>query len=90
MNRFLVDETEYVTPDGMEGMNLSLTNLQQPVIKPAQDAGKTVGIWYVADVATENDEMYEVVFGKTGQKVDLFYSDHPLAAMKARDRLQPN
>ena len=51
-----------------------------------QAKGHTVGIWYsTTKLPVENEETYELVFGKSGNVVDLFYSDRPLEAMKSRD-----
>ena len=86
MNRGLKDEVNYTTPEGMQGINLSLTHLKQEVIKPVQAKGHTVGIWYSTSVyPVENEETYKLVFGQSGNVVDLFYSDKPLEAMKSRD-----
>ena len=48
MNRGMKEETEYKTPEDMQGINLSLELLKQDVIKPVQDVGHIVGVWYVA------------------------------------------
>ena len=88
MNRGLAEEPEYKTPEGMQGINLSLELLKQDVIEPVQDVGHTVGVWYIAARTEETNEVYELLFGKTGNVVDLFYSDRPLEAMKARDQIQ--
>ena len=39
---------------------------------------------------TENNKVYDYLFGKTGRAIDLFYSDKPLEAMRARDLIQGN
>ena len=57
------------------------------MIEPVQQAGFTVGIWYCTKVAAETDQVYNLVFGKTGKAVDLLYSDDPVKAMRARDAI---
>jgi len=44
-------------------------------------------VWYAADVFEENEVMWEDVF-EPQSAVDFFYSDRPLEAMQARDKLQ--
>ena len=57
------------------------------MIKPVQEVGHLVGVWYVAARTSETNEVYELLFGKTGNAVDLFYSDRPLEAMRIRDKI---
>ena len=75
----------YSTPIGMEGVNLDLHYLDQDAIEQIQTSGKSVAVWYWTKTEAENEKAYNLLFGKTGNKVDYFYSDFPLEAMRARD-----
>ena len=65
----------YSTPTGMQGVNLDLHYLDQDVIENIQTAGKLVAVWYWTKTESENTKAYDLLFGKTGNKVDYFYSD---------------
>lgn len=82
----------YPTPTGMAGINVDYHYLEQDVIEDTQKNGNVLAVWYwnadQGGTTTENDEMYQHVFGKTGKMVDYFYSDNPLEAMRVRDLIQ--
>ena len=73
----------------MTGINVDYHYLEQDVIEKTQADGKVIGVWYWSSnqggPTTENEDIYERVFGKIGNKVDYFYSDNPLEAMRVRD-----
>lgn len=75
----------YPTPQGMEGINIDLHYLEQSVIRKTQFEGKSLSVWYWTETEEETTKAYNKLFGLTGNKVDFFYSDDPLEAMKARD-----
>ena len=83
----------YETQRGLEGILIHNNFLQQEFIEKnhAIGQGKLVGIWCTTlkGKVKEADEaaMYDKLFGKTGKRVDFFYSDHPSKAMKARDKI---
>ena len=68
----------YQTPQGMDGINIDLHWLEQNVIIESQILGNTVGVWYWDAKETENEMVYDKLFGVSGYKVDYFYSDDPL------------
>ena len=82
------DPEEYKTPKGMQGINVRLTSLNQQMIEKSRDAGKKIGIWIGKTDQKENQGIYDLLFGETGKRVDYFYSDFPVKAMKARDNIQ--
>jgi len=75
-------------PEGMDGINVDLRYLEQDVIEQTQSDGKFLGVWYWTVTDTENNTVYDKLFGKTGKIVDFFFSDKPLEAMRARDLIQ--
>ena len=65
----------YPTPRGMQGINIDLHYLDQDVIEKTQTNGNAVAVWYWTKTESENEKVYNLLFGKTGNKVDYFYSD---------------
>ena len=82
-----LEKNGYPTPRGMQGINLDLHYLDQDVIEKTQTNGNAVAVWYWTKTESENDQVYNLLFGKTGNKVDYFYSDQPMEAMRARDAI---
>ena len=83
------DPKEYKTPKGMQGINVRFSSLNQQMIDKSRDAGKKIGIWIgKTDSQKENQDTYNLLFGETGKRVDYFFSDSPVKAMKARDNIQ--
>ena len=86
------EQDGYETSTGMTGINVDYHHLEQKVIEKTQEDGKVIGVWYwnanQGGPTTENIDVYEHVFGRTGNIVDYFYSDNPLEAMRVRDMIQ--
>ena len=59
----------------MQGINIDLHYLDQAVIRKTQTNGKAVAVWYWTETESENAKVYDLLFGKSGIKVDYFYSD---------------
>lgn len=74
----------------MAGINVDLHYLEQNVIEQTQADDKLLAVWIWTCTETENNNVYDYLFGKTGRAIDLFYSDEPLEAMRARDLIQSN
>lgn len=70
-----LEKLGYPTPRGMQGINIDLHYLDQDVIEKTQTNGNAVAVWYWTKTESENNQVYNLLFGKTGNKVDYFYSD---------------
>ena len=66
---------ETKTPKGMTGINVRVRNLEQDWIVKSRDTGKKIGGWIGRNDIQESAEMYKLVFGETGRRLDYFYSD---------------
>jgi len=77
--------TEYKTPTGMQGFLVRQSFFTQDMIENSRRVNKKIGVWYGKSDKTESQETYDYLFGETGRRVDYFYSNFPLRAMKARD-----
>ena len=62
--------------------------LKPEYIEKNQAAGKLIGVWYVKSLVEDESTLYDEMFGKTGKRVDVFYSDYHKNAMVARDKIQ--
>ena len=69
----------------MQGINVRLSFLSEDMIDNSRKAGKKIATWYGKSDKSESQDTYDYLFGKTGKRVDLFYSNFPVKAMKARD-----
>lgn len=77
--------TEYKTPTGMQGILVRQSHFTQDMIENTRKCGKKLGVWYGKADKTESQDTYDYLFGETGRRVDYFYSNFPVRAMKARD-----
>ena len=77
--------TEYKTPVGMQGIAVRQTHFTQEMVDNSRKAGKKLAVWYGKADKTESQSTYDYLFGETGKRVDYFYSNFPVKAMKARD-----
>ena len=83
-----VDPKNYVTPDHMEGINISYKNLNRERVAKVHGAHKLVGVWISETGAKEDRLMWDKVFSIEDGAVNLFFSDRPIEAIKARNVLQ--
>ena len=54
-----------------------------------RSGGNLIGLWYKASVNPDEHVLWEDVFS-IGGGVDFFFSDTPIKAMQARDKIQSN
>lgn len=66
---------------------MSYKFLTEKRIEYAHQEDSYAGVYYADGIDKENDKMWNKVF-TMGDRVDFFYSNKPLEAMKARDNLQ--
>jgi len=59
----------------MQGINIDLLTLDQDVIERTQTKGKSLAVWFWTETESESTKNYNLLFGKTGRRVDYFYSD---------------
>lgn len=85
-NRNYIDESHYNLIDGVSGINLAEHYMTKERVDAIKQHGGTIGVWFGKKVCPENEELYSRIFNAG---VDYFYSDCPLEAMQARDKMQP-
>lgn len=68
--------------EGADGVTLSSRYLTPEIVKDVHRLGKTVGVWLSRGASTEDEELYDRVFGLG---VDFIYLDKPLLGMNYRD-----
>ena len=78
------------TRPGMQGVVVHNAFLRQEHIEKTHAGNKLVGLFcdsFKGKNEAEEAKLYDKAFGKAGKTVDLFYSDFPSKAMKARNKI---
>ena len=82
----LPDPADYAIFDQTRGINIMLQYLTDEIVSQTHASGSLVGLWYAARLNPLEDDMWQQVFSAAGG-VDFFFSDKPLHAMEARNRI---
>lgn len=72
---------------GADGVTLSSKYLTPEIVNDVHRIGKTVGVWLSRGASTEDEELYDKVFGLN---VDFIYLDKPLLGMNHRNLYYSN
>ena len=76
---------DYAVHPQMLGVNIVYAQISPQLVQQLRQSEQTIfiGVWYLKCQSQEDATMYTIVF-KTCSRIDFFYSDKPLEAMKAR------
>jgi len=80
------DPSDYAIDESMQGVNLIYSQLSRTLVDRLRSIDQLLGVWYWTEQSQENALMYSRVF-HTCAPIDLFYSDRPLEAIKARSTI---